>query len=563
MRSITGETSAPEGILDSLLAKEQLRLLHQGLPTSFVANIFLATLLLFVQWPVIDHSVLNLWFIALLVVLVARISFYLAYRHQQPAANVDTARSLLYFRASVLMTGVVWGAAGIWLFPADNLPHQFFVAFVLAGLTAGAITSLAMDKISALLLVVPAIVPITLNFLVEATRVGYAMAAMVCFFMLYVLMSAARLQKDLHESVRLRSTLAHTFALLERSNAAALIGTWEVDLEQKYTHWSAITKQIHEVADDFVCTANDGLLFYKEGENRATMKHVFSLATTQGIPFDEELLIITAKGNERWVRVIGTPECSEGVCRQVYGTFQDITERKRVERIKSEFISTVSHELRTPLTSISAALAMMKGGKLGDFSAPVTKLLDIAHKNSVRLTHLINDLLDMDKLVAGKMHFDIQVHEVVPLVELALANNQSYADQYHVSLELQTAKSPTSETPPRVRVDALRFQQVLANLLSNAIKFSPVGATVTVVISEHPTQVRIAVMDQGPGIPEKFHAHIFQKFSQADSSDSRQKGGTGLGLAITLELMERMNGSIHFESSEGRGAIFYLEFDRA
>lgn len=561
MRSITGETSAPEGAWDSLLSKEQLRLLHQGLPTSFIANLFLATLLLFVQWPVIDHDVLNLWFIALLLVLMVRISFYLSYQRQSVSID-NAARLLSQFRMSVLLSGIVWGTAGIWLFPPDNVPHQFFVAFVLAGLSAGAITSLAMDKISALLLVVPAIVPITLHFLIEATRVGYAMAAMVCFFMLYVLMSAARLQKDLHESVRLRSTLAHTFALLERSNAAALIGTWEVNLEGKNTHWSAITKQIHEVPSDFVCPMDEGISFYKEGENRETIKRVVSLAITQGIPFDEELLIITAKGNERWVRVIGTPECSDGACHQLYGTFQDITERKRVERIKSEFISTVSHELRTPLTSISAALAMMKGGTLGEFSAPVTKLLDIAYKNSVRLTHLINDLLDMDKLVAGKMHFDIQVHEVLPLVELALVNNQAYADQYHVNLTLQTGQH-TNELGAHIQVDALRFQQVLANLLSNAIKFSPAGAVVTVAISEHQSRVRIAVIDQGPGISEQFHAHIFQKFSQVDSSDSRQKGGTGLGLAITLELVERMGGNIDFESSEGQGATFYVEFDCA
>lgn len=558
MRSTIGETSAFEGAWDSLLAKEQLRLLHQGLPSSFIANIFLATLLLFVQWPVINHSVLSMWFIVLLMVLLVRISFYLAYRQHQPTSDAAIARSLLQFRTTVFMSGAVWGASGIWLFPPDNLPHQFFVAFVLAGLTAGAITSLAMDKISALLLVVPAIVPITLHFLVESTRVGYAMAAMVCFFMLYVLLSSARLQKDLHEGVRLRSTLTHTYALLERSNAAALIGTWEIDWERKQAHWSAITKQIHEVPDDFICPINDCITFYKEGKNRDTITRVFSRAVTEGIPFDEELLIITAKGNERWVRVIGTPESGDGACHQIYGTFQDITERKRVERIKSEFISTVSHELRTPLTSISAALTMMKAGTLGEFSAPVTKLLDIAHKNSVRLTHLINDLLDMDKLVAGKMHFDIQVHELLPLVELALANNQSYADQYNVTLELQT-----NGLQPHIRVDALRFQQVLANLLSNATKFSPLGAVVTVAISQHKTRVRIAVIDRGVGISKEFHAHIFQKFSQADSSDSRQKGGTGLGLAITLELVERMGGNIDFESSQDQGATFYVEFESA
>ncbi len=556
MRSIRETASANQAAWDSLLAKEQLRLLHKGLPTSFIANIFLASLLLFVQWPVIDHGVLYLWYFMLLFVLLLRIGLYFFNKRRQPTTDDETATALLGFRVTVFMTGLAWGATGIWLFPQNNLPHQFFVAFVLAGLSAGAITSLAMDKLSALLLVVPAILPITLHFLIETTRVGYAMAAMVCFFMLYVLMSAARLQKDLHEGVRLRSTLEKTFELLERSNAAALIGTWDVDVAKQQTQWSAITKKIHEVPDDFCCSVEAGIAFYKEGESRDTIKRVFLRAQEQGVAFDEELQIITAKGNERWVRAIGTPEFLNGKCVNIYGTFQDINERKRIDTIKSEFISTVSHELRTPLTAISASLAVINAGKLGELATPIAKLIDIAHKNSLRLTHLINDLLDMDKLVAGKMHLDMQEQLLLPLVEQAIVTNQSYADQFNVSLVMQ-ASDPTL----RIYVDALRLQQVLANLLSNAIKFSPAHAVVIIAINQYQSRVRIAVIDQGSGIPEAFRARIFQKFSQADSSDTRQKGGTGLGLAITRELVEHMGGDIHFESIEGQGSTFWVEFD--
>ena len=236
------------------------------------------------------------------------------------------------------------------------------------------------------------------------------------------------------------------------------------------------------------------------------------------------------------------------------GIARDITELKRTNRLKSEFISTVSHELRTPLTAISGSLGLIVGGATGELPPNLYKMINIAHKNSLRLNHLVNDLLDMEKLVAGKMHFDMRSHELVPLIQQALEENTAYAAQHQVSFQLQG-----SEVNVQVVVDATRFLQVLTNFLSNAAKFSPPGSVVKITVSLHRELVRVAVSDNGGGIPEEFRSRIFQKFSQADSSDRRQKGGTGLGLAICKELVERMGGSIGFESVEGMGSTFYFD----
>ncbi|MGY5796938.1 PAS domain S-box protein [Rheinheimera faecalis] len=239
-------------------------------------------------------------------------------------------------------------------------------------------------------------------------------------------------------------------------------------------------------------------------------------------------------------------------------TVRDISDRKRIERLKNEFVSTVSHELRTPLTSITGALGLLHGGAMGDMPEKTTSLIGIAYKNCQRLTLLINDLLDIEKIAAGKMQFDLKTELVLPLIQQALDANKMMAQERHIHLRIQTVITDCS-----IRVDAKRFIQVLSNFLSNAIKFSPAAATVLVELSLNEHMVRIAVIDQGPGIPEKFRDRIFQRFSQADASDTRQIDGTGLGLAISKELVHGMNGLIGFESVEGEGATFYCCFTLA
>lgn len=236
------------------------------------------------------------------------------------------------------------------------------------------------------------------------------------------------------------------------------------------------------------------------------------------------------------------------------GLLRDITERKRLEQMKREFIATVSHELRTPLTSIRGALGLVASGTLAAVPQPLAQLIGIAHKNSERLTHLINDLLDMEKMAAGGMRFDMQVQPLMPLIEQSLEAIRPYGEPRGVSFQLMARADDAT-----VCVDAQRLLQVMANLLSNAAKFSPLGGQVEISVARRDDEVRVAVRDHGSGIPASFRSHIFNKFCQADASDSRQNGGTGLGLAISKELVEHMQGRIGFESREGDGATFHVD----
>ena len=236
-----------------------------------------------------------------------------------------------------------------------------------------------------------------------------------------------------------------------------------------------------------------------------------------------------------------------------YSLLTDITELKRLDRMKSEFVSTVSHELRTPLTSIRGSLGILAGGVAGPLTDKVRSFIDIAKDNCERLIRLINDILDMEKIESGKMSFQLQALDLMELVERTVKANEGFAAQHHVRLQVVSSLADA-----KVHADSDRLAQVLTNLISNACKFSPAESSVDIALGAEGERFRVAVSDHGPGISEAFRLRIFQKFSQEDSSDLRKKGGTGLGLSISRAIVEGLGGQIGFDTETGKGSTFYF-----
>lgn len=238
----------------------------------------------------------------------------------------------------------------------------------------------------------------------------------------------------------------------------------------------------------------------------------------------------------------------------MFATFmRDVSERKEVDRVKSEFISVVSHELRTPMTAIYGSLSLMEGGLAGTLSEEATELVQIARSSAGRLILLINDILDLNKIEAGKLELKKAKEDPLELATTATRGVQCTADQMSVSIRI------AGEANLFIGCDRNRIVQVLTNLISNAIKFSGVNSTVTVNLSTHCNYVRFEITDQGPGIPKEQIPLLFQKFNQLDASDSRSAEGTGLGLAISKSLVEMHEGRIGVESPPGQGATFWFE----
>lgn len=236
------------------------------------------------------------------------------------------------------------------------------------------------------------------------------------------------------------------------------------------------------------------------------------------------------------------------------GMIRDITERKKVERMKNEFVSTVSHELRTPLTSIIGALGLVEGGLAGEISEKTRDLIGIAARNSARLVRLIGDILDIEKIESGEIEIDFQPIDLAQLVDRAIVENTSYAADFDVQISAAEIAEGAI-----IHGGEDQILQVLTNLISNAAKFAPRHSTIEISTQRLRGAIRTSVTDHGPGIPDEFRSRIFGKFTQADSSDTRRPGGTGLGLSICKALVEKMDGTIGFRSETGSGATFYFD----
>lgn len=223
-------------------------------------------------------------------------------------------------------------------------------------------------------------------------------------------------------------------------------------------------------------------------------------------------------------------------------------------KIQDEFVATVSHELRTPLTSIAGALGLLSGGAAGPLPSAASRLVSIAHTNVLRLLRLINDILDIAKFESGDMAFTFEPVDVRVTIEQAIEANLSFAQEHQVRIRLEQGNTRCA-----VWGDNDRLNQVITNLLSNAIKFSPPGQEVVVAIDRREKCGRITVRDHGPGISAAFKPNLFDKFSQADSGNARQKGGSGLGLHIVRNIMAQHNGIVGVEDAPGGGSIFYID----
>lgn len=257
-------------------------------------------------------------------------------------------------------------------------------------------------------------------------------------------------------------------------------------------------------------------------------------------------------GSSYWISGTYIPDINaNGEVKGFFSMIDDITERKTVDRMKSEFISIASHEMRTPLTSIYGVIKLLCADRLGELTERGKVMANMALRNSDRLVHLVSDILDLERMESGRDEITKATCDSANLIQQAIETVFSMAKERAITLE-------TNSVPIEFTGDCDRLTQTLINLLSNAIKFSPSNSKVTIAAQLQDDNILFSVRDEGRGIPQDKLEAIFERFQQVDASDSRQKGGTGLGLAICRHIVEQHGGKIWVESAYGQGSTFFF-----
>lgn len=351
-------------------------------------------------------------------------------------------------------------------------------------------------------------------------------------------------------------------------------GVYQIDLEGNLVYMNGAAERILQYQENELLGKNMHSIIHDQSDAQHSQPSQASVpqpSTGQRSQptGDFKLLRVVEKGeelriSEDWFRrkdgsivpveYVGSPLMQNGEVKGAVIAFQDITTRKEAEKRVSEFYSTVSHELRTPLTSIRGAMRLLEAGKGGELTERGKHLTTMGRIECDRLVRLINDMLDIRKMEAGKLALRYGEFDAVDSARQAIANLQAYADEHRVSITLKP-------TPPiQLNAEKDRFTQILTNLVSNAVRFSPLDSEVIVSLEVIATEqaLTVSIQDKGPGIKPADQRRLFKVFQQLDATDARRKGGTGLGLAICKSLVEQHGGKIGLTSAEGEGATFWF-----
>ncbi|MEO6127387.1 MAG: PAS domain S-box protein [Ferruginibacter sp.] len=357
--------------------------------------------------------------------------------------------------------------------------------------------------------------------------------------------------------------------LLQKSNRLAAIGSWEIDVINGTVYWSDITKEIREVDPDFIPDLSTGIRYFKEGESRQTISQSVKNCIAHGTPWDEELQILTHKGNLKWIRTIGEAEMVNGKCIRVYGSFQDITERKEYEdslkllnetleqnakelafsnKELEQFSYVASHDLQEPLRMVTSFLTQLEK-KYGDTIDDKGKqYIYFAMDGAKRMRQIILDLLDFSK--AGTQNKDMEQVNINDLVNDVLLLYKNKIVESGATVELENLPVINSHKTPLI--------QVFHNLNSNALKYRNLkkAPVITVSCRPIPGYWMFSIRDNGIGISKQYFEKIFIIFQRLHSKGEYK--GTGIGLAIVKKNINKLDGKIWVESEEDKGTVFYF-----
>jgi PAS domain S-box-containing protein len=569
----------PQQVLADRVA-QLYRQMPIAIGATFIAGA-IATFELQGRW--LKELVLIWW--AIVVTFTAAASLLLYAYHRSADKVASAPQWLRWLGIAALGNGASWGLAGGVFFRSLSDEQQVFLAFLFAGMASVGIPVYAASWPIFALYAAGILGPFFYVLLTFGNRLFVEIALLVPLFYAINVAIAYRLTQVFHSGYRLR----HAYGRLTQDHRLL-----NQRLEHQLVELEEARRQVEASGRKLALFAERAPIAVLELEPDGTVVEVnhaaeilfgYAAAELVGGPV-KKLVLPKFHGDfdRTWDELVTTRESVAGlkirnprrdgaelICewtvtplvnfqREVIAVIaqgQDITAQLEAERMKKEFTSTLSHELRTPLTSIIGSLQLINSGVMGEVDEEVAELTQVAERNGQRLLDLINDLLDIEKIESGKLALVPEVIVLDELVRESMLLNKGFGERFQVRFEAREGM-PAS----RVHADRKRLLQVMTNLLSNAAKFSPEGGVVEISGADVGPNVRVSVHDRGSGIPEAFRHRIFGRFTQADSTATRQKGGTGLGLAICKRLIELMHGRIGFDDRPGGGTTFWFELPR-
>ena len=534
------------------------------------------------QGRFLQELVLIWWAI---VVTFSATASLLLYAYYRSADKVSSAPDWLRWLAiAALGNGASWGLAGGVFFRSLSDEHQLFLGFLFAGMASVGVPVYAASWPIFALYAAGILGPFFYVLLTFGNRLFIEIALLVPLFYAINVAVAYRLNQVFQSGYRLR----HAYGKLTQDHRLL-----NQRLERQLVELEEARRQVEASGRKLALFAERAPIAVLELQPDGTVSEVnhaaeilFGYAAAELVGGPIKKLVVPefhAEFDRQWRQVVGARESVAGlkirnprrdgaeiVCEwtvtplvniqkdviAVIAQGRDVTAQLEAERMKREFTSTLSHELRTPLTSIIGSLQLINSGVMGEVEKEIGELTMVAERNGQRLLDLINDILDIERIESGKLTLVSEVLPVNDLVRESMMLNKAFGERFGVRFVSHDG------TECKVRADRKRLLQVMTNLLSNAAKFSPEGGVVDISTEDAGGNVRVAVHDRGSGIPEAFRTRIFGRFSQADSTATRQKGGTGLGLAICKRLVELMQGRIGFDDRPGGGSTFWFELPR-
>ena len=487
-----------------------------------------------IMWSVIDTTTLVSWLVLLAIVSIVR-DIHARWYHQITPTLRNIRKWSYQFAGLAFLASTTWGSSAIFIFPESDPIRQLMLAFVLGIVCAVAVSTLSPIRYIIVTYIVLVLAPLAIRLITvsESTTLMF-MGVMVTVTIPILIVNALRMNRVTVSNISLRiDAMAQEKKLRDSQQRLTMhlqrtpLAVIEWDTNFKVTEWNEAAHKIFGYTREEALGSSDIELLVPDHMSDRARKIREQLVKNEGglYSINEN---VTKDGHIILCEWFNTPLVDEnGDVIGIASLAQDVTERVRIDEMKRDFVSIVSHELRTPLTAIRGALGLILGGATGKAPPKMNEMIKIADDNTQRLLHIINDILDIDKIESGVIEYVFENIPVMELVDKAVTNNNSYAQQYDVTLKVIERLDGAC-----INADSNRLMQVLDNLVSNAIKFSPKGDTVALSVTRQHGNIRVAVSDNGPGIPKDFQGKLFEKFTQADVANPRGVSGAGLGLNI-------------------------------